>query len=60
MLSQIMRYLAAAGGMADVNGVLQIETRGLGRKIGGVVVHVMAIAHLGGTSVTRRSWAMTR
>ena len=52
MLPQIMRYLTAAGGMADVNGVLQIEMRGQGRKIGGIVVHVMALAYLRGTSVT--------
>src|SRR2546428_11800348 len=37
--------------MADVNGVLQIELRGQGRKIGGVVIHVMAVAHLRGTSL---------
>jgi hypothetical protein len=51
MLSQIMRHLTAAGGMADVNSVLQIELRGQGRKIGGVVIHVMAVADLRGTSM---------
>ena len=51
MLSKIMRDLAAAGGMADVDGLLQIEMRGQRRKIGRVVIHVMAVADLGRPSV---------
>ncbi len=46
-----MRHLAAAGGMADVNGILQIEMRRHRGKIVGVVIHVMAVARLGGAAV---------
>ena len=46
-----MHHLAAAGGMADVNGVLQIEMRRHGRKIVGIMIHVMAVAGLAGTAV---------
>jgi hypothetical protein len=37
--------------MADVNGVLQVEMRRDRRKIVGVVVHVVAVAGLGGSSM---------
>src|ERR1700678_720080 len=46
-----MRDLAAAGGMADVNGVLQIEMRGQGRQVVGIVIHVVAVAGLGGAAM---------
>ncbi len=46
-----MHDLAAAGGMADVDGVLQIEMRGDGREVVGIVVHVMAVAGLAGAAV---------
>ena len=49
--SEIMRHLAAAGGMADVNGVLQIEMRRQSRQVVGIVIHVMAVARLGGSAV---------
>ena len=48
---QIVRHLAAAGGMADVNGVLQVEMRRQGRKVVRIVIHVMAVAGLGGSAV---------
>src|SRR5216117_2237811 len=51
MPSQIMRHLAAAGGMTNVDGVLQIKMRGQGRKVVGIVIHVMAVARLGGPAV---------
>src|SRR6266487_4369407 len=51
MSSQIMRHLAAASGMANVHGVLQIKMRGQSRKVVGIVIHVMAIARLGGPAV---------
>src|SRR5437773_10536505 len=47
-----MRHLAAAGGMTNVNGVLQIEMRGQSRKVVGIVIHIMAVARLGRTAVT--------
>src|SRR5438309_4432358 len=51
MPSQIMRYLAAAGGMTNVHGLLQVEMRGQSRKVVGVMIHVMAVARLGGPAV---------
>src|SRR5947208_16219437 len=51
MLSQIMRHLAAAGGMTNLHGVLPIKMRGSSRKVGGIVIHVMALARLGGPAV---------
>src|ERR1700676_1416135 len=51
MPSQIVRHLAAAGGMADGNGVLEIEMRRQGRKIVCIMIHVMAVAGLGGSAV---------
>ena len=46
---QIVHHLAAAGGVADVNGVLQIEMRRQSRKVVGIVIHVMAVARSGWT-----------
>src|SRR6516165_2577108 len=47
MPSQIMRDLAAAGGMTDMDGVFQVEMRGQSRQIVGIMVHIMAVASLG-------------
>jgi hypothetical protein len=55
-----MRHLAAAGGMTNMHGVLQIKMRGQSRKVVGIVIHVVAVARLGGPAMARRSWAMTR
>lgn len=52
--------VAAAGGMTNVHGVVQIKMRGQSRKVVGIVIHVMAVARLGGPAWPRRSWAMTR
>ena len=49
--AMIMHHLAAAGGMADVNGVLQVEMRGHGREIVGIMIHVVAVADLAGAAV---------
>ena len=46
-----MHHLAAAGGMADVNGVLQVEMRRHRREIVGIMIHVMAVADLAGAPV---------
>src|SRR6266480_2842566 len=51
MPSQIMRYLAATGGMTDVHGILQIKMCGQSRKVVGIVIYVMAVARLGGPAV---------
>ena len=37
--------------MADVNGVLQIEMRRHGRKVVGIVIHVVAVAGLAGAAM---------
>src|ERR1700722_20283030 len=46
-----MRDLAATGGMADVDGVREIEMRRQRREVVGIVVHVVAVAGLGGSPV---------
>src|SRR5437660_2613010 len=51
MLSQIMRHLAATGGMTNVHGVFQIKMRSQSRKVCGVVIHVVAVTRLGGSAV---------
>ena len=48
---QIVHDLAAAGGMADVNGVLQIEMRRQRREVVGIMIHVVAVAGLGRAAV---------
>ncbi|KAI1690643.1 ATP dependent DNA ligase domain-containing protein [Ditylenchus destructor] len=47
MPHRVVQRLAAAGGMADMHRVAQIERLHHRRGIGRVVVHVMAITHLG-------------
>jgi hypothetical protein len=47
----VVHDLAAAGGMAHVNGVLQIEMSRHRRQVVGVVIHVVAVAGLGGSAV---------
>ena len=51
MARQIMHDFAAAGGMADMDGVLEIEMLRQGGEVVGIVIHVMAIADLGGPAV---------
>ncbi len=48
---QIVHDFAAAGGMADMNGVLEIEKRGQGREVVGVVIHVVPVGRLTGPAV---------
>ena len=47
----IMHHFAATGRMADVDSVLQIEMRRHRRKVIGIVIHVVAVADLGGAAV---------
>src|SRR5271167_186531 len=47
----ITRHLAAAGGMADVDGILQIEMRRQGCQVICIMIHVVAIARLTGSAV---------
>src|SRR5437588_12898027 len=46
MTGEIMHHLAAAGRMADVNAILEVEMVGHGLQIVGIVVHVVAVAGL--------------
>src|SRR5438105_8801191 len=46
MTGEIMHHLAAAGRMADVNRILEVEMVGHGLQIVGIVVHVVAVAGL--------------
>src|SRR5439155_18820598 len=46
MTSEIMHHLAAAGGMADVNRILQLQMIGHRLQIVGIVVHVVSAAGL--------------
>ena len=50
--SQIVGDLAAPGGMADVDRVLQVEMRGQRRQVIGIVIHVVTLAHLRGPAMT--------
>src|SRR6266851_4120450 len=51
MPSQIVRDLAATGGVTDMHGILQAETRGKRRKIVSVMIHVVTVARLRGPAV---------
>src|SRR5947207_8714615 len=46
MAAEIMHYLAAAGRMADVNRIPQVEMIGHGLQIVGIMVHVVSAAGL--------------
>src|SRR4029079_567873 len=47
----VARRLAAAGGMADMDRIAQIEVRDDACSIGGVMVHVVSVAHLARTAM---------
>ena len=51
MARDVVNDFAAAGRMADVNGILQIEMGGHSRKVVCIVVHVMPLACLGGPAM---------
>src|SRR6266480_2505786 len=51
MPTQIARHLAAAGGMADMDGVFQVEIRRKSRQVVGVMVHIVALGGLGGATM---------
>src|SRR5258708_1688670 len=52
MTGEITHHLAAAGRMADVNRILQVEMISDGLQIVGIVVEVVAVAYLRRTTVT--------
>ena len=47
----VVDHFAAAGGMADVDGLLEVEMFGERGQIVGVMIHVVAVIGLGGTAV---------
>jgi hypothetical protein len=47
----ITRHLAAAGGMADVDGIPQIQMRRQGCQVICILIHVVAVARLAGSAV---------
>ena len=47
----VVNDLAATGRVADMNGVVETETCGQRGQVIGVVVHIVAIAGLGGAAV---------
>src|SRR5258708_37499035 len=51
MPSQIVRHLAAAGGVTYMHGILQLEMRGKRRKIVSIMIHVVTVARLRGPAV---------
>src|SRR4029077_1726561 len=51
MTGEITHHLAAAGRMADVNRILQVEMVGDSLQIIGIVVEVMAVGYLRRTTV---------
>ena len=51
MTAEITHHLAAAGRMADVNRILQVEMISDGLQIVGIVVEVVTIAYLRRTTV---------
>src|SRR6266700_371578 len=52
MTAEITHYLAAAGRMADVNRIFQVEMIGHGLQIVGIVVHVVSAAGLSRATVS--------
>ena len=51
MSGDVVRDFAAAGGVPNVDGALEIEVGGQRRQVVGVVVHVVTVAGLRGASV---------
>src|SRR6185295_822881 len=48
----VMHHFSAAGRMADMHGVLEVEMRGQRRQVIGIMIHVVAVARLGGTAMS--------
>jgi hypothetical protein len=49
--ADVARHLSAAGGVPDVDGVMQVKVLSQVGKVVGVVVHVVALADLCGAAV---------
>ena len=48
---EVVHDLAAAGRMADMDGILQVEMRGHRREVVGIMIHVVAVADLAGAAM---------
>jgi hypothetical protein len=46
-MPDMVRHLAAAGGMADMDGVFQVEKGRQSRQVVGIMVHIVAVCGLG-------------
>ena len=46
MPTQIVCHLAAAGGVADMDGAFQVEMRRQRRQVIGIMVHIVTISGL--------------
>ena len=53
MPAEVVRDLAATGGVTDVDRVLEVEMLGQGGEVVGVVIHVVAGGGLGGAPRAR-------
>ena len=51
MAGDVVHDFAAAGGMADMHGVLEVEMRRQRREVVGIVIHVVAAADLARAAV---------
>src|SRR5580658_10773541 len=52
MAGQVVHHFAAASRMADMNRILEVEMCGQRRQVVGIMIHVMAVPGLAGTSVS--------
>src|SRR5215469_1691854 len=51
MAGQVMHHLAAARRMTNMNSILQIEMSNNSGQVIGIVIHIMTVGGLSGTSV---------
>ena len=52
MSRDVVHHFTTARGMSDMNCVFQVKMGGQRSQIIGVMIHVMAVAHLGGAATT--------
>jgi hypothetical protein len=48
----VTRHFAAAGRMADMDGILQVELLGHSRSVGCIMIHIVTVADLRRAAVT--------
>src|SRR5262245_15754344 len=52
MARQIVHHFAAAGGVADVYSILQVQMCGQSCEVVGIMIHVVAVGRLGRAAMT--------